>query len=112
MIFALLVKIFRTLVRLENKEDSIMANLDDLIAQVQKNEDAEASAVIVIQKLAAEMQASAGDPNKLSALVASMQTSAAALGAAIVAGTPAAPPADVPPAAPPADVPPAPPTAS
>ena len=63
---------------------------DDLVAQAQKNLDAEASAVIVINGIAARIAAAGTDPVKLQALTASLKTQADALSAAIVANTPQA----------------------
>lgn len=68
-----------------------MAAIDDLAAQVKANTDAEASAVQVIEGLAAQILQTAGDPAKVTALTAQLKASADALGAAIVANTPAAP---------------------
>lgn len=71
-----------------------MSALDDAIAaltsQVQANTDAETSAVILIQGLAAQIAAVANDPAAVTALAAKLKTSADALAAAVVANTPAA----------------------
>lgn len=82
------------LLRLEGK--FIMSTLDDLATQVQANADAEAAAVQLIQGLADQLAAVAGDPAKVAALSAQLKASADALGAAILANTPAAPPAPAP----------------
>ena len=70
-----------------------MAALDDLTAQVAANTTVEASAVTLIQGLAAQLAAAGTDPAKLASLQASLKTSADSLAAAITANTPAAPPA-------------------
>jgi len=75
------------------KENQIMAALDDLTAQVAANTTVEASAVTLIQGLAAQLAAAGTDPAKLASLQASLKTSADSLAAAITANTPAAPPA-------------------
>jgi hypothetical protein len=71
-----------------------MSAMSDAIAaltvQVTANTDAEASAVGLIQSLAALIAANAGDPVAVAALAAQLKTSADALGAAVVANTPAA----------------------
>lgn len=79
-----------------------MANptLDALAAQVKANTDAEASAVIVINGIAARIQAAvdaaiaggatAEDLKPVTDEIASMKASSDALSAAIVASTPAA----------------------
>jgi hypothetical protein len=71
-----------------------MSALDDAITalttQVQANTDAEASAVTLIQGLAAQIAAVAGDGPAVTALAAKLKTSADALAAAVVANTPVA----------------------
>lgn len=67
-----------------------MANLDALTAQVKANTDVEASAVVLIQGIAAQLAAAATDPVAVAALAAQLKGSADALSAAIVANTPAA----------------------
>jgi hypothetical protein len=73
-----------------------MSALDDLTTQVAKNTSLEASAIQLIQGLAAQLAAAATDPAKVTALSAQLSTSATALAAAITANTPAAPPAPAP----------------
>jgi len=68
-----------------------MADLKALTAQVTANTDAEASAITLIQGLAAQIAAASGDQAAVDALAAQLKTSATALAAAIVANTPAAP---------------------
>lgn len=71
-----------------------------IITQAEANDSAEASAVTVINGLATSLAAaiaaapslSADDRAALEAEVVKMQTSASALGTAIAANTPAAPP--------------------
>lgn len=65
----------------------IMSALDDLATQVAANTSAEQSAIQLIQGLAAQVAAAAGDPAKVTALAAQLKASADALGAAIVANT-------------------------
>lgn len=71
-----------------------MSQLDDAVAalgtQVQANTSAEASAVTLIQNLAGLIQSNANNPAQITALAASLKTSADALAAAVVANTPAA----------------------
>jgi hypothetical protein len=81
-----------------NKGGSIMAKakapLDDLTAQVTATVGTEQSAITLIQGLAAALTAAAGDPAKIAAIVAQLNTSAAALAAAVAANpAPVAPPA-------------------
>lgn len=84
-----------------SEERRLLMTLDDLAKQVQANTDVEASAVTLIQGLAAQLKASANDPAKIQALADQLSASAAPLAAAVAANTPAAP-ASPPPAAPPA----------
>lgn len=69
------------------------AELQALITQVKANTDVEASTVVLIKGLAAKIEASKDDPAALSALAASLKTSADATAAAVVANTPAGDPA-------------------
>lgn len=69
-------------------QSKIMAALDDLTAQVTDNETVEASAVALINGIAARITAAGTDPAKLAALTASLKTSRDVLAAAIVANTP------------------------
>lgn len=68
-----------------------MAVLDDLSAQVDSNVSVEASAVTLINNIAAALANAGTDPAKLSALQSTLKNSADALAAAIVANTPNAP---------------------
>jgi hypothetical protein len=69
----------------------ITANLQALMTQVAQNTSVEASAVTLIQGIAAQLTAALAnsDDAALPALVASLNTSASALGAAVAANTPA-----------------------
>lgn len=64
--------------------------LDTLTAEVTANTDAEASAVVLLQKLHDLLVAAGTDPAKLQALTDQLSASKDALAAAIVANTPAA----------------------
>lgn len=76
------------LLRSVHKEQETMSKeLDDLTAQVKANTDLEASAVSLIEGIAAQLAAAATDPVKVSALAGQLQASAAALSAAIFANT-------------------------
>jgi|SRR5215467_9267118 len=74
-------------VKMSEMEDA----LAELTEQAKANTDAEQSAIKLIQDLATLIQQSADDPTKIRTLAAQLKTSADALGAAVVAGTPAAP---------------------
>ena len=68
-----------------------MADLTALTAQVANNTTVEASAVTLIQGLAAQIGAAGTDPVALQALQDQLNTSATALAAAVAANTPATP---------------------
>lgn len=74
-------------------ENKIMTDLTALTTQVAQNTAVEASAVTLIQGLAAQLAANATDPVAIAALATQLNTSATALAAAITANTPVAPPA-------------------
>ena len=94
-------KLDEILIRLENlerisiwilrKEYQMAGELDLLEAQVTENINLEASAIVLIEGLAAQIAASANDPAKITALAATLKDSAGKLAAAISANTPAAP---------------------
>ena len=82
------------LLRDSRKREIIMsAELDALTAKVVETNTVMGSAVALIGGLAAQIEALKTDPAALSALAASLEGSKAALAAAILANTPAAPPA-------------------
>ncbi len=74
------------------KEYQMAGELDVLTAQVKANTDLEASAVQLIQGLAAQIAGAANDPVKIQELSDQLKASAIALAAAITANTPATPP--------------------
>lgn len=82
------------LTTLRKEETEFMADMKTemaaLATQVQANTDAENSAVILINGIAARITAAAGDPAQVTALAAQLKASADALGAAVVANTPPA----------------------
>ncbi len=76
--------------QLVHGERKIMSAIDDLTKQVQATTDAEAAAIQLINGIPALIAAAGVDPAKLQALQAQLAASATALGAAVVANTPAA----------------------
>jgi chromosome segregation ATPase len=69
----------------------ILADLSTLTSAVEANADAEQSAILLIQELAAEIANVSSDQAAVDALAAQLQDQAAALAAAVVANTPVAP---------------------
>lgn len=66
------------------------AEMDALVAQATANEDAESSAVTLLNALAAQLTTVAGNKQATLDLATALKTSSDALGAAVVANTPAA----------------------
>ena len=75
------------------KETAMAGELDALAVQVGKNQEVEASAILVIQNIAAQLQAAlnSGNPVRLAQLATDLDNSAKALAAAIAANTPTVP---------------------
>ena len=69
----------------------VTQELDDLTAEVTRNSEVDASAIALIQGIAARLEAAGTDPVKLKALKESLSASSTALAEAVVANTPAAP---------------------
>ena len=64
-----------------------MLDLTALAAAVEEDESVDSSAVTVIEKLMAEVEANKADPVALQAFVDRVRASTAKLGAAVAAGT-------------------------
>lgn len=62
-----------------------------MTAAITANTDAQQSAIQLIQELAGEIRAAAGDQDAVNAFAAQLQEQAAALAAAVVANTPVEP---------------------
>lgn len=71
------------------KLDAMATDLTEITATVTRTEDAEKSAVLLLQDLKAKLDAAGTDPVALKALSDSLGSSTDALAAAIVANTPA-----------------------
>lgn len=77
--------------------DLIMsAELDALTVQVTANTDEEASVALLLAGIAQQLRDAGTDRTKLTALASTLETSRAALAAAVVANTPAANPPPTP----------------
>ena len=83
-------RIERKIDLLTNMEKTEMADLTRLTADVTSNSSAVQSAVVLLQGLKAALDAAGTDPVALAALGDSLESSTAALSAAVVANTPAA----------------------
>ena len=68
-----------------------MADLTDITREVQETQDAEQSAIVLLNSLAEQLRAAATDPAAIAALANQLDSNANALAAAVVANTPAAP---------------------
>ena len=73
------------------KVTTIMTKLEDLQSQVEANTQVEASAVVLINGIAAQLAAAKTDPVAIQALSDHLKTSATDLAAAVTANTPAEP---------------------
>jgi len=68
-----------------------MLDLSQLQAEIERNEQADSSAIQLMRALAAEVEASKNDPVALQAFVDRLRLSTDALAAAVVTNTPSAP---------------------
>ena len=75
---------------IQRKEEVMSVQLDALTAQVKANTEVEASAVVLLKGLAAQIEAIKTDPVALQGLSDSLKASADQLAEAVVANTPAA----------------------
>ena len=78
--------------RLDLMESNIMTVMDDLNASVQRNTDAEAAVVTLLQGISQQLKdaLAAGDPAAIQAVITKIDANTAAAAAAVVANTPAA----------------------
>lgn len=84
------IALLEKLVSLEGK---IMARLDDIAAEVTAQKTVVASVATLLQQLHDQLVSAGTDQAKLNQLAADIQANTDALSAAVVANTPAAPPA-------------------
>lgn len=87
---AALRAILTTLHNIDRNIADMATVLEDLSAQVAVNAQVEASAVQLIQNIAAQLAAAGTDPVALTALKDTLSASATALAAAVAANTPGA----------------------
>ena len=85
----ILERLDEIIIVLQQGERIMSVELDALVAQVAQNTSVEASAVQLIQGLAAQIVAAQADPAKLADLTGKLQSSASALAQAITSNTPA-----------------------
>ncbi len=78
--------------RIFELQGAIMAELDDLTAQVAANKTVIDSALVLINGIADRIKAAGTDPAALKALTDSLKSEDDALAAAVTANTPPAPP--------------------
>lgn len=73
-------------------QENIMATIEDLKASVQKNTDAEASVVTLMQGLSQQLKdaKAANDPAAIQAVIDQIDANTNSVAAAVVANTPAA----------------------
>jgi hypothetical protein len=88
---SILLQVARLTRRSELSEIYIMANIQDLVAEVANTKSVQESAMKAIAGLVAQLEAARADdnPEALDAAIADLKNSSAALAAAIPANTPA-----------------------
>jgi hypothetical protein len=88
---SILLQVARLTRRSELSEIFIMANIQDLVAEVANTKSVQESAMKAIAGLVAQLEAARADdnPEALDAAIADLKSSSAALAAAIPANTPA-----------------------
>lgn len=80
-------KLSQIIDQLAKQESKMSVSLDALTAQVAQNTQVEASAVTLIQGIAAQLAEAAADPAKVQALSDQLKASADSLAAAVTANT-------------------------
>jgi len=73
--------------KLKSEETEMAATLDDLVLEVQEVKTVNASAITLINGIAAQLKAAQGDPTKIAAIIADLKGSATDLAAAVTANT-------------------------
>lgn len=84
-------KLLRGQFQILSNQETIMAELEDLTAQVAANKTVIDSALVLINGIADRIKAAGTDPAKLAALTADLKTEDDTLAAAVAANTPPAP---------------------
>jgi hypothetical protein len=87
-IYKELIRIRKQLTIIENKENEMSAELDALTLEVADTNTIMQSAIVLIQGLAAQLQAIANDPAAILQLAADLDAQSDALAAAVAANTP------------------------
>lgn len=87
----ILIRIEAKLDLILEKETKIMSAIDDIQADVTKEDTVIDSVMVLLTQLATEIANAGVDPAKLAALRADIQNKTAALAAAVAANTPTAP---------------------
>jgi len=90
-IYKELRRIRKLLERIENKENEMSAELDALTLEVADTNTIMQSAIVLIQGLAAQLQAIANDPAAILQLAADLDAQSDALAAAVAAPPPTTP---------------------
>jgi hypothetical protein len=83
------VSVLESLDGLRRQGEKIMALLDDLEAKVTRIKTVQDSAIALLNGLSAQIKAAGNDPVKLAALTAALDTDATDLATAVSANTPA-----------------------
>jgi hypothetical protein len=90
-------RVLLSIVRKMQKQETTMAtDLTALTAAVAADTDVDNSAIILLNQLSQMLKDAATDPQAIADIAAALDANSAALAAAVVANTPAAPPEPVP----------------
>lgn len=82
--------IYDLLIHIDRKVTKEMSDLAALTTEVENNASVDASAIVLLNGLSAQLALIANDPAAIQALVDELNSSSASLAAAVVANTPAA----------------------
>lgn len=89
-VHAKLDAILRSLQTVKMGEAIIMGSLDDLTAAVTENTSVDQSAIVLLNDIAARLEAAQNDPAAVAQLATDIRSSSTELAAAVAANTPAA----------------------
>lgn len=78
--------------RILRTERQIMATLDDVLTEVAEESTVDDSIVALLENIKAQLDAAGGNQAKIDQIFAGLQANKAKLAAALLAGTPSAPP--------------------
>lgn len=90
---AKLRSLLRLSIRSAENQEKMMAQIDDLEAELARNTSVDESVLALITNLLAQIEAAKTDPARIQAVIDKFRANDDSLAAAVAANTPAAPPA-------------------